>query len=314
MRLLIVEDEDSIRSAMVRALIQAGHAVSAAPSLAAARTILAELPAERRPQALLSDLKLPDGSGLDLAAELGLPFVLMSGFAGFDDAVQALRLGCVDFFTKPVAIREIRRALTTIERRLAQAAPPIVADPAGPWVMDGPDGPSLCDAQVHVAAWRYAEQAPAAVQCLWPGTSLVLRRVMAELATAVPAGRLVWQRRSGTDSLWLAGATLRNDDRARTLTGLARLSASPAGLLATLPVQAADIWQPSRERHWPGTLPDTADWDNLACLGSWAHAALRADPPASAPDHLAAELAAAGIRLAAAGPGVGRAERAALFG
>jgi len=113
MRLLIVEDEAAIRSALARGLAQGGNEVIAAASLAEAR----EIARTRPPEALLSDLKLPDGSGLDFAGELGVPFIMMSGYASFDDAVAALRMGGVDFFTKPVAIKDLRRALERLQAR-----------------------------------------------------------------------------------------------------------------------------------------------------------------------------------------------------
>ena len=107
MHLLLLEDEPAIRTAVARGLRRAGHDVVVAASLAEARTMASQHPVE----GLVSDLKLPDGSGLQAASEIGVPFILMSGMAVYDDAVAALRLGCVDFFTKPVSMQDVQQAL-----------------------------------------------------------------------------------------------------------------------------------------------------------------------------------------------------------
>jgi DNA-binding NtrC family response regulator len=100
---LVVDDEPGIRTTLARALDLEGFDVSsagnAAEGLALARS--------RLPVLVLLDLKLPDRSGLDLLAELrALPdppaVVMMSGHGTLDAAVQATRLGAVDFLEKPI--------------------------------------------------------------------------------------------------------------------------------------------------------------------------------------------------------------------
>ncbi|TVR41779.1 MAG: response regulator [Planctomycetota bacterium] len=124
MDLLLIEDEPAIRSALARACRRWGHRVLAADSLVEGRKCAAEQP----PDAIISDLKLPDGSGLDLCLELGVPFVLMSGYGNFDDAVVALRNGCVDFLTKPVALEQLKEAIQRIGT-LHREAPPVICGP-----------------------------------------------------------------------------------------------------------------------------------------------------------------------------------------
>ena len=63
MRILLVEDEGAIRHALSRGLSRSGYMVAAAGDLAEARKLAEEV----RPQFVVTDLKLPDGSGLDLA-------------------------------------------------------------------------------------------------------------------------------------------------------------------------------------------------------------------------------------------------------
>jgi two-component system, LytTR family, response regulator len=204
MRLLVVEDEDAIRTALGRGLAVNGTEVATAASLAEGRTVAARF----HPQALLSDLKLPDGSGLDLASELGLPFVLMSGYAAFDDAVAALRMGCVDFFTKPVPIRDLRRALDRLAVRQRMDAVQVVAPAAdGTLVRVQPAAVGLI-AEPFTAA-TLAWQTPAEAQERFAASSALTgdaaqRQVLAELLQAAPHGRLTVNRGTGWWNAWLA--------------------------------------------------------------------------------------------------------------
>ena len=76
MRILLLEDEAAIRQAVSRGLSRWGHDVLVASCVEEAR----QHAADSAPEALLSDCKLPDGSGLKFAVESGLPFILMSGW------------------------------------------------------------------------------------------------------------------------------------------------------------------------------------------------------------------------------------------
>lgn len=107
MNVLLVEDEPAIRTALTRALKRWGHTVMASDSISGGH----KTACENRIEAVITDLKLPDGSGLDMAIDLGLPFILMSGYGNFEDAVGALRHGCVDFLTKPVALESLKAGI-----------------------------------------------------------------------------------------------------------------------------------------------------------------------------------------------------------
>ncbi len=96
-----MDDELAIRSSLTAALKLESFAVEAVEDLASARQALSGF----GPDAVLLDLKLPDGDGLSLmsAPELvEVPVVVMSGHGTMDDAVRALRLGARDFLEKPV--------------------------------------------------------------------------------------------------------------------------------------------------------------------------------------------------------------------
>ncbi len=105
--LLIVDDEANIRGSLQAALGREGYQADVAASLAEARARLAE------PYDLvLLDVRLTDGSGLDLLGELrseapDTAVIVMSGHATIDLAVQATRLGAFDFLEKPLSFEHL---------------------------------------------------------------------------------------------------------------------------------------------------------------------------------------------------------------
>jgi two-component system response regulator AtoC len=124
--LLIVEDEPVLRRNLAKAFESRGWTARQAASVAAAR----QAPAEVAPDVVLLDLRLPDGSGLDLLGELvastpDLPVIMMTGHGSVTDAVEAMKRGARDFVQKPLELEEIRlkveRALgaTRKEREIA---------------------------------------------------------------------------------------------------------------------------------------------------------------------------------------------------
>ena len=125
-RLLVVEDRESLRRMLVRALGGEGYAVAAAGSVAEARTILAAAGGgderEGRIDLVLSDLMLPDGSGLDVLALVRAraapqpppPVVVLTGFGSVAAAVAAMKLGAADFLEKPVDIDRLFRLVATL--------------------------------------------------------------------------------------------------------------------------------------------------------------------------------------------------------
>ncbi|MEM1023940.1 MAG: sigma-54 dependent transcriptional regulator [Myxococcota bacterium] len=100
MRVLIVDDERAIRSALRTALGMEGIEVEEAGNLDEARRRLSE----GGQDVVLLDLRLPDGDGLSLFDPPGVdaPVVVMSGHGTMDDVVRALRRGARDYLEKPV--------------------------------------------------------------------------------------------------------------------------------------------------------------------------------------------------------------------
>ncbi len=106
--ILVVEDQDSIRHFVVRALEDDGHIVRGVDSIREARAAI-----ERdMPDLAFLDLKLPDGSGLDLLREIKrmqpeVAVVLMTAFGELEVAVEAMSAGAYWFMKKPFEQEEL---------------------------------------------------------------------------------------------------------------------------------------------------------------------------------------------------------------
>ncbi len=116
--ILLVEDKDSLRRVLRLTLENAGYSVSEA---ADARAALTEI-AARPHKLVLTDLRMPNGSGLDVlraakAADGSIPVIVMTAFGSIDEAVQAMKDGAHDFLQKPV---DSNHLLLIVERALEQ--------------------------------------------------------------------------------------------------------------------------------------------------------------------------------------------------
>jgi len=103
--LLIIEDEPLLGQELLRHFRREGWEVLLSPSLEAARAQL--LGRRFEPQAVLSDMSLPDGNALDLLEEVRnaqIPgeWVILTGYGSVPDSVRAVKLGAYDFLEKPV--------------------------------------------------------------------------------------------------------------------------------------------------------------------------------------------------------------------
>ena len=113
-RILLVEDDTALRSSIRRALRVTGHTIIEAGTLAAG---LALLPAGF--DLVLLDIRLPDGSGVDLAraASMRLPaplVVVLSGEASAQEAFALAQLGVVQFVSKPFLPEELLHAIKQV--------------------------------------------------------------------------------------------------------------------------------------------------------------------------------------------------------
>lgn len=117
--ILLIEDNDRIMNGNERMLRRRGYDVQTALNLAEARRIVAE----RMPDAIVLDIMMPDGSGLDFMSELrknsDVPILLLTGLSAQEDVVKGFRSGGDDYITKPY---EFGILLARIEALLRRAA------------------------------------------------------------------------------------------------------------------------------------------------------------------------------------------------
>ena len=121
-RVLVVDDEPQVLRGLTAALEAAGYAVSGAATAASAL----ESAALRPPDAVVLDLRLPDGSGVEVCRRLRewsqAPVVVVSAVDEEDEKIAALDAGADDYVTKPYAVGELLARLRAALRR--GAAPP----------------------------------------------------------------------------------------------------------------------------------------------------------------------------------------------
>ena len=116
-QILIVDDEVGIRELLSEILADEGHQVLLADSAGTAR----QLRERQRPDLVLLDIWMPDTDGITLLKEwaatgqLTMPVVMMSGHGTIETAVEATRIGALDFLEKPIALQ---RLLSTVKRAL----------------------------------------------------------------------------------------------------------------------------------------------------------------------------------------------------
>jgi two-component system nitrogen regulation response regulator NtrX len=124
-QILVVDDEIGIRELLSEILSDEGHSVQLAENATAARS----LRAQGRPDLVLLDIWMPDADGITLLKEwatgghLNMPVIMMSGHGTIDTAVEATRIGALDFLEKPIALQKllatVKRALRAGESRAA---------------------------------------------------------------------------------------------------------------------------------------------------------------------------------------------------
>ena len=114
-QLLLVEDDVLLGEGVKSALEQDGHAVALAHSAAQAQTLWQAV----RFDLCLLDIRLPDGSGLDLCAEFrqtrDTPIIFLTANDADEDVVQGFQMGGDDYVTKPFAPEVLRRTRGTAQ-------------------------------------------------------------------------------------------------------------------------------------------------------------------------------------------------------
>ncbi|TKC83602.1 response regulator [Trinickia terrae] len=134
--ILVVDDEMGIRELLSEILADEGHLVEVAENAQQAR----DFRLRQAPDLVLLDIWMPDTDGVTLLKEwagqgqLTMPVIMMSGHATIDTAVEATKIGALNFLEKPIALQKLLKA---VEQGLARggAALPVggaAAKPAAP--------------------------------------------------------------------------------------------------------------------------------------------------------------------------------------
>lgn len=120
-RILLAEDDDTLRNALVIALSSAGHDAAACPDGAAA---LEEF-GRHRPDLVVLDVMMPRKSGYDVCREIrsmdaDVPILFLTAKAEEEDVVLGLGLGADDFISKPFRMGELLARIAAALRRAAK--------------------------------------------------------------------------------------------------------------------------------------------------------------------------------------------------
>ncbi len=114
-RILVVDDEIGIRELLSEILYDEGHTVELAENASQARAARLRY----RPDLVLLDIWMPDTDGVSLLKEWGsqglldMPVIMMSGHATVDTAVEATRIGAMDFLEKPITLQKLLKTVQT---------------------------------------------------------------------------------------------------------------------------------------------------------------------------------------------------------
>ncbi len=119
---MVVEDEESYQDALNIGLTVEGFVVIAASTISQAR----ELMGNHKPDLVLLDVMLPDGSGIDYCREIydtsKTPVIMVSARTSEVDIVLGLEIGAADYVTKPYRLRELVARMRAVLRRPTSGA------------------------------------------------------------------------------------------------------------------------------------------------------------------------------------------------
>ncbi len=162
--LLVVDDEPDLRTLYELTLLREGYALETAGSVEDA---LARLQ-RRRFSAVITDMRLPDGSGLDVLRwleEQGREekTLVITAYGSAENAVEALKAGAYDYLTKPVDLRQFRLVVASALGRQPQTVPPVVPAQLPAQPPQGPTSPQ--------GAAPAAQEAKSSGDGLWQAAS-----------------------------------------------------------------------------------------------------------------------------------------------
>jgi len=122
--ILVVDDEPDLRTLYELTLLREGYRVQTAATLQEARTQLQS----QRFDAVITDMRLPDGFGMELLQEVRAQqrrerCVVMTAYGSAENAVEALRAGAFDYLTKPVDLKQFRAVVASAVQGMAACRP-----------------------------------------------------------------------------------------------------------------------------------------------------------------------------------------------
>ena len=132
--ILVVDDEMGIRELLSEILGDEGHVVLTAENAQQAR----DMRAASAPDLVLLDIWMPDTDGVTLLKEwqrdglLTMPVIMMSGHATIDTAVEATRIGALNFLEKPISLQKLLKAVQQGLTRMQEALRPAATIPRVP--------------------------------------------------------------------------------------------------------------------------------------------------------------------------------------
>lgn len=185
--ILIVDDEIGVRELLSEVLQDEGYSVSLAENAAQAR----DLHSNKRHDLVLLDIWMPDMDGVSLLKEwaasqrLTAPVIMMSGHATIETAVEATKIGAIDFLEKPIALTKL---LQTIEAALARSHRPVSAEKISAYALNQepeteyvPSTPAAFGPATPAFDDITAEPAPAA-----PSSRDLARQALADINVDAP--------------------------------------------------------------------------------------------------------------------------------
>ncbi|BFO54034.1 sigma-54-dependent transcriptional regulator [Acidovorax sacchari] len=131
--ILVVDDEPDLRTLYELTLLREGYRVETAATVEEARRQLQS----RRFDAVITDMRLPDGFGMELLQEIRQQkrrerCVVMTAYGSAENAVEALRSGAFDYLTKPVDLKQFRSVVASAVQGTGGVPPPRSARPGPP--------------------------------------------------------------------------------------------------------------------------------------------------------------------------------------
>ena len=146
-RLLVVDDEPDLRTLYELTLVREGYDVESAGTVEDAWQLLTE----RGPgayQLVITDMRLPDGTGLDLLRRIEQAgrqekAVVITAYGSPENAVEALKAGAYDYLTKPVDLRQFRAVVASAIGRTPALTSPATAVAPGAGSAHNPAGAAL---------------------------------------------------------------------------------------------------------------------------------------------------------------------------